>query len=488
MTFAAGFAEHQNPERGIQATACNAAQPLWKVVAITLMAVCAISLPNLIDPFIRYDDYPALFAEAHWFWPKTLHEGRWLSYIWHLREFVTPAWLNFAIYQTLWAVLSVALAVAAMGRRYERPWFTTVLALFMLVSLPATLISLWFNTLIPGLAVVTLYAVLGCRVSQRTHRALLPAFVVVSFWAYTTYPLILLAVCLMRTEHRSLRDLFGLMTLFVFSFAAAVLLTYTLNWQVHGVFGVPLDNWRQATAATDIKGMIANLPKLVETFKTLLMAASYNFAPAAFFHTGLLLVATLVMIKRAPREALYLHAGLWAGMALIVLQVLKLGVLVPPRTFIFAWVLYAVIVVRATALLSQTPGLGGRVMRNLTLLVVLCYLLQTFNQYTVYRPWQAETRTLGDTLRTADPAASRPVMVYGDVMTLDSAMAADIFDDMALTFRMQQLTGHKFLLCHSAPEACTELESSRLAAGLPEAIKVKVETSGDEVRMSGLLE
>lgn len=486
MTSSVGFAEYDSslPDRVADRAA---ALPLGRVLIVTLLAVCVVSLPNLLDPFVRHDDYPALFGEAHLYWGKTLHEGRWLNYIWHLREVVTPAWLNFALYQALWAVLAAALAVAAMGPE-GRPWFASVLALFILGSAPATLISTWFNTLIPGLAIVTLYAILGCRLSQRTHRALLPLFVILSFLAYTTYPLILLAVCLMRTQQRSLRDLCRLMALFVLSFAAAVLLTYTINWQIHDVFGVPLDAWRNATPAADIAGMIANLSMLGETFKTLMVLTAYSFIPAAYFHVAILLVATIVMIRIAPKEALYLHAGLWAGMALIVLQVLKLGVLVPPRTFIFAWVFYAVIVVRAAALLSETPGPGGRIMRNLSLLVVISYLLLTFYQYTIYRPWQAETRALSAALEDADPEGTRPVLVTGDVMTLGSARAGYIQSELALTFRMQQLNGRRVVLCDSAPETCAEVEISRATAGLPPAMKVEVATIDGDVRISALLE
>lgn len=486
MTYPAELADDVRPDKGLQ-TAPDLALPLWKVIVVTLLAICVISLPNLIDPFLRHDDYPALFAEAQWFWNKTLHEGRWLNYVWHLRGVVTPSWLNFAIYQALWAVLSACLAVGAMGHQGQS-WFTIVLALFIVVSPSATFISLWFNTLIPGLAIVTVYALLGCWASQRTLRVLLPVFVIVSFWAYTTYSLLLLAVCLMHTRYRSLRDLFGLMTLFVLSLTAAVLLTYTLNWQVHGVFGIPLDSWRNATPASDIAGMVANLSVLGDTFKTLMVMGSYNFIPAAYFHIGLLLTSSLVMIYYSPREALYLQAGLWAGLALIVLQVLKLGVGVPPRAFIFAWVFYAVIVVRAAALLSLAPGLAGRLMRNSTMLVVLSYLALTFNQFTIYRAWQAETRALGTALNKVDPAITGPVLVYGNVMTLDSAKAAFIQKDLALTFRIQQLTGHRVVLCHSAPETCTEIKTSRLAAGLPTPIEVEVETRDGDVRMRGPLE
>jgi hypothetical protein len=476
---AAAFSHDIGPQTKLH-DAQHEALRIWPVVAITLLAIFAISLPNLVDPILRFDDFPALFAEPEWFWGKTLHEGRWVNYIWHLRGLVTPAWLNFAVYQVLWAVLAAALAVAAMGRDRQL-WFVIVLALFILVSASATLFSMWFNTLIPGLASVTLYAVLGCRLQQKTLRALLPFFVIVSFSAYPTYPLTVLAMCLMRTENRSLSDLFGLVLLFVLSFAGAVLLTYTLNWQVHGVFGVPLAAWREATPAADMAGMIANLPFLGETFKALMVNASYSVVPVAFFHMGMLVGATLVMIRMAPREALYLHAGLWVGMALVVLQILKLGVVVPPRAFIFAWVFYAVIVVRATALLSRTPGLGGRMARNFTLLILLSYMVQTFTQYASYRPWQAETRAMAQVVETAPDG---PVLVYGDVMTLSSAKAAGIQSDIALTFRMQQITGRKVILCHTAPEDCAEVETFRPRDNKPPALRVEVMTTGEQTHLN----
>ncbi len=466
MTFA-------SPDAAYIATSSAQSKPdetqrLLKAFGVSLLAIFVVSAPNLIDPFIRHDDYPALFGDAQMFWGKTLTEGRWLNYLWHLRGIATPAWLNFAAYQILSALLAAALAVAAMGRE-GHTWFIAALALFILGSVPATLISLWFNTLLPGLAVVALYAVLGCYLSQRSLRILLPLFVIVSFWAYPSYSLILLAVCLMRTKNRSFADLAGLMVLFIASFAAAVLLTYTINWYVHGIFGVPLADWREATPASGLTGMIENLPYVLETFRILLVTNSYNFLPAGYFHIALLIVATGVLIKHAPKEALYLHAGRWAGIALMVLQSLKLGVAVPSRAFSFAWIYYAVIVVRATALMSQHTNLSGRLMRNCTLLIALSYLLQTFFQYATYHPWQAETRLLAERLRNVDPAIERPVLVYGDVETLESAKAAHLQRDLALTFRIQQLTGHKIVLCHSEPKACTDIEQTRKDQGLPPA-------------------
>ena len=81
---------------------------LAPVFLITLVAAFLLTGQNLLDPMIRHDDYPAFFADAPAFWNKTLHEGRWLNYIWHLREVVTPAWLNFALYQRRWGPVGSA--------------------------------------------------------------------------------------------------------------------------------------------------------------------------------------------------------------------------------------------------------------------------------------------------------------------------------------------------------------------------------------------
>ncbi|MEL6435067.1 MAG: hypothetical protein AAFQ28_14845, partial [Pseudomonadota bacterium] len=69
------------------------------IACVALLAVFCVSLPNLADPMIRFDDYPAYFADPTHFYMKTLSEGRWVNYWWHLRGFVTPSWANFALYQ-----------------------------------------------------------------------------------------------------------------------------------------------------------------------------------------------------------------------------------------------------------------------------------------------------------------------------------------------------------------------------------------------------
>ncbi len=425
---------------------------LWPTYLVTLLCVVVFSLPNLIDPMMRYDDFPALMAEPAGFWEKTLHEGRWVNYLWHERGFVTPSWLNFALYQMLWAFFAASLAVAAIGR-HAQPWFTGLMALLIVISPSAMLISLWFNTLLPGLALVALYAWLGTWMRASAHRALLPPFVVLTFMAYTTYPLLLLAVCLARSENRSLRDLIGLLVLFTFSFAAAVLCVYTINLQVHGVFGVPLAEWRDATPAQDFAGLIANIPLIQQSLAGFLISTSFGLEAVAAFHLGLFGLTTAVLLWRAPGEAAYLQAGFWIGIALIMVQILKTGALAPPRGFIFVWVIYGMMIVRAAQLLVAQGGTSGRIAKNTVLLILFCYMLLIFQQYASYRPWQKETRALATVVAQSDT----PVTIVGDILDLPSAQRAVINNALGLEFRMDQLTGRRITIC--ATSACDAAQS-----------------------------
>ncbi|MBV2360003.1 hypothetical protein KUH32_09465 [Thalassococcus sp. CAU 1522] len=456
----------------------RAASGTGALFLLALLAVLLMSLPNLVDPFIRHDDYPAYFADPAGFWDKTLHEGRWVNYLWHLREIVTPAWLNFAVYQALWACFAASLAVAALGRSAVG-FFGALLVGFVLVAPPASLIALWFNTLLPGMALVALYAVLANRLSVVAHRALLPLFVILTFMAYTTFPVLLLAICLVRTRRRSLADLAGLWLLFVASFAAAVLTTYAINWQVHGVFGVPLADWRQANPADSLSDLRANLPLVAESLSAFLHRTSFEFVPAIWFHLGLLAVSTAVLLRRAPLEALYLHAGLATGLALVVAQVLKLGVEVPPRAFIFAWVFYGLIAVRAAQMLGDGPGLAGRLVRNAVILVAASYMLQTATQFASYRAWQGETRALSTLLE----GVRGPVLVDGDPMKLASARRAFVQTRDALGYRMQQVRGRGVARC-AAPD-CADAVLGRVTArtDLPGGLHLRLHEGGAVLRI-----
>ena len=433
------------------------------VLWVSLAFLFLVSLPNLLDPMIRHDDFPALLGYGDVFWNKTLHDGRWINYIWHLREIITPSWLNFAVYQLCWAIF--AACVAMLASPSQKPTvFTVLLAALVLLAPPATLISSWFNTLQLGLAIIALYAVIVCRCSERTSRLLLPVFTVPALMAYTTYPLLLLALCLMRTRNRSLLDLFLLLALFAASFVGALLVTYALNWYVHGIFGVPLAEWRQAAPAQSVTEMWANLPWVTETFILFFGKSSFASNGVFFANVTFLTLATLVMLRRAPLEALYLYAGLLTGVALVIVQALKLGIVVPARALIFFWVFYAVIIVRGVQLLNIKPTLAARLGIAALIVTICCYGAQAHKRYTLYHEWQGQTRQTAAELA----AYASPVYVFGRAMHSAAGLRAALQSDHGLYFRMTQLIGHELIMCDNEEADCSAVDRDAAEASAVE--------------------
>ncbi|MEP2640121.1 hypothetical protein [Roseobacter sp.] len=416
---------------------------------VALAVATAMCLPNLIDPMIRHDDYPALLGRAEDFWSKTLHEGRWLNYLWHLRKVLTPAWVNHAVYQICWVIFASVLAIAAAppGRH---PLIAAPMAALIVVAPPAALISLWFNTLLPGLALVAVYALVVHHVSQRTARWLLPVFILPTFMAYTTYPILLLALCLARTGTRSLRDLAGLLCVFTISFAAAILATYTLNWHVHGVFGIPLADWRNASPAHDLGGLLHNLSAVRATFVDFATKISVGSHSLMVTHLVCFTGAITLLARHARLELAYLGAGLLVGVALTILQAAKLGVLVPTRALLFIWVFYALIMMRGAQILMRRDGPIRYLGLMVTITLVVIYAGINHVRYAQFHEWQAQTHKTAAHLATLPG----PVHVQGSATRNTVGQSAGIQSDWALYFRLFQLAGRDVVLCQEHNADC----------------------------------
>ncbi|NNL72170.1 MAG: hypothetical protein HKP29_02285, partial [Silicimonas sp.] len=131
-------------------------------LALTFLATYAalllvVGAGQITDPFIHYDDYPALVLFAEAYYEKTLAEGRWFNYLWHLRGIETPAWVNFQLYLVGWSLFVAAAALNVFrttGLRYP-----LLLSVLVVLSPQTTLISGWFNSLIPGIWLMAAYTV-----------------------------------------------------------------------------------------------------------------------------------------------------------------------------------------------------------------------------------------------------------------------------------------------------------------------------------------
>lgn len=420
------------------------------VIGLAYLALMLASAPQLLDPLVRHDDFPALLADPSGFYIKTLTEGRWLNYLWHLRGVQTPSWLNFGVYQLFWAIFAGAAAVNACGRG-ELRWYSVALALMIAVAPSAYLISLWFNTLLPGLGFVALFAVLATFLSPARMRLLLVIFVPITLMAYTSYPLLLLAICLTtRDARRSWGNLIALLATFIFSFALGILVIYGLNYLEHGVFGMQMADWRNPSPARDLDSLLANLALFMDFLSQSASTLAFNFTPFIAVHGALLVGGLIILTRHSPWLALYILAGMTAGLGLLGLQTVMTGVSVPVRAITFFWVLYSIVIVRAALVVHENGGFAARMARNVLVLIIASYLLQTARQYLNFRDWQGVTRDMAS--QTGD--GSGPIYVLGSYQTLAGAKKAAIQQPRGLRLRLTYLTGRQVFICDETPQDC----------------------------------
>ncbi len=447
----------------------NMLLPLLMAIGLTYAVLMLASGFQMLDPMLRHDDFPALFSDPTGYYVKTLHEGRWLNYWWHLRGRVTPAWLNFAVYQFFWVTFAGATAVNACGRK-EQLNYVIALTLLIAVAPQALLISLWFNTLVPGLSLVALFALLAVWLDPKKMRLLLLVFVPITLMGYTTYPMLLLAVCLTtRGISRSWRDLAALIGLFIASFAIGMLLIYVLNYIYHGTFGIPMAPWRHPTPAHDLASALANLSVVWEFFKETALTVVFNVVPLIFIHVLIFVAGFAILARKNPWLALYIFTGLVVGLGLLCLQAILSGITVPPRATAFAWLLYSVLCVQI-ALLGRDKG--GRVFSiswSLLVFLNIIYLIFGAKHYYLLSGWQSETRAI------AKSASMRPGPIYvtGSYKALVSAKSAGIQGPRGLRSRLAYLTGRTVVVCTETPAACKGLAPETLAGASRSTLEIR---------------
>ncbi|MFV1495076.1 hypothetical protein VWY34_06415 [Phaeobacter sp. JH20_02] len=431
----------------------DAATPLLATIAVAFFGLLIAAVFQLPDPLIRHDDYPALFGDAETYYVKTLMEGRWVNYLWHLRETLLPSWANYLIYNGLWAVVLGCLAHNALGAGAPL-WRKGAVALIAGLSAPALLISLWFNTLIPGMAILAIYALATTQLSDRACRWLLVPFVPLALTAYTTYPFFLLALCLTRADtQRSARDLASLLGLFILCFALAMASIYTLNYLFHGVFGIPMAEWRMPKPAHDLASLLANIGLIGDFLGSSASLVSFHFLPLTVFQVALFGWAVWLVGRSDPWRAIYPLAGICLGMGLIFVQTIKTGITLPPRVSGFVWLYYAVLLGLLSQELAARGGVWDRIGRNLLAFVALIYLAFNLLQHRDVTAWQADSRRMADQIL----AVEGPIYVTGTYLSLPSGKKSGLQHDLSVAFRLTQLTGRDVVICAMTPTACAHL-------------------------------
>lgn len=445
------------------------------LVVLTLSTWCVLivvsGFEQIADPFLRNDDFPAYLLRGDWYYPKTLEEGRWITYLWHLRPFHTAAWINYEVFLLGNALFAAALSLHALGT--ERRWLTALAAAIVAVSPQAILLSGWFNSLIPSIWISATYAVLALFLSPAAGRNLLFVFIPLTLLSYSPYPLLLLLVCLVRADNRhSAKDYLMLMATFAVAFAFGMAIMFGINWAIHGVFGLHYSGWRSANVARDVSDLVANIPVLLDSYNWMLTGLGFGNRWLGILNVAAFFGALFVIARRNPLEAWYLLTGVLTGLALLSLLALKDGVFIFFRSTQFIWLTYGIVIARAYLVVIETASpRASTVVAGMASLLVISGILAN-QTYASLVPFQAETRRIA----AAIPADTREIRIHGNYADVPEVIEAQVQDESGLRLRLQSLSDVPTVYCETTPERCNGSEPA--SGGNASGTSIRIETLG----------
>ena len=431
---------------------------LCLVTAITYAVLLFINWPQLGDPLIRHDDYPAYFGLEMAYYEKTLAEGRWLNYWWMSREPTWPAPAAFLHYLLGWAIFCAAAALVAFGSGVKLI-YVALASVLIALSPQGYLISAWFNTLGLGVWLLAFFAVLVVYVSARTARWLMLVLAPVSMLSYTTYPLVMSALLFAHHDtRRSAKDAVLVTLLLAVTIVLGLLLMYSINSYAHGVFGLQIADWRTPTPAHDLESLLANLRVLSHFFDRAITSIGYGFVSVGVLNIALLALGLTVLALHTRLEAVYLALGLAAAVGVLLINGVKEGVDVPMRAMIGAWVFFAIILARSAYVLGE-GRFGKPAVLGIALLAAF-YAGQLQKNTRFFNEWLGGTRQLAEQL----PADAERFVIFGHLWSLPGAAEARIGHYYALSARLTQLSGIPGINCDDVDVRCPYQPPFDLAA------------------------
>lgn len=410
------------------------------------MAIFLVLIPGqFIDPFIRSDDYPALFATPEEYRWKTLGEGRWLNYLWTYRPWPTDPRILFALYMSalVWAFACVG---AGITRATPAHWPAVGITV-ALTAIPQTaLISLWPATLLPATLLLAAFATVALVASAQATERALSAATPLMLMAHTAYPLVLLAIAAAIGRDRPTGwTTFRLGLIFCIALPLGMLAIYTLNLMAHGEFGLRLANWREPNPLTDMASLVTNLETAAISVASGFSAAFLEMRPLVFVMLATMGLALVIMPAAVRDRRNRLALAVLLVLAVPAAHMLLTGLVWPARSLgVFAVV---VIVIAASAAVAA----GSRVLRLWFAVAIMLAgglgLWSWQDQIAVTTaPYQAETRRIAAQLGVLrEPEQGTTVLIAGQVGSL--APVHILQNSIGAEYRLQLLTGGPVYFC-----------------------------------------
>ena len=419
-------------------------------MATVVLAVLVFLAPVVMqDPFIRSDDYSQLLGEADRFWLKTLEEGRWVSWLWTLRPVLFDPIVIMVLFLSFWSLTAAATAWLVF-RDDERLWRAVVFSVLIGIAPTMAYFSTWPATGVPSMAVLAAFAVFAAMRPGRAAVRAFWVFVPLGLMTYTSAPFAMLLIAAISFRGNvNWRDAAWTGGIFVAAFGLGVLLIFTLNWLVHGVFGVPIAAWREASPLEDLQSLIVNLGLafdwLVRDLRTMGLTAP-------LWTVSMLVLFAVAMVGVLPpkhgRGRLYVFVVLLV-VAMAVAMVVRTGVVAAFRSSLF---LYLAIILTFALAARQSNGIG----RGLWVLVAAVTALPgALHWIVLFAPLsaaQAESRAIAAALNEAGAKEAPIIHIVGDPQATPYGGAAQ--GPEQLGYRVFRLTGRPVRLCLPEEPAC----------------------------------
>lgn len=423
----------------------------WTSVSglVAFVAMVALVPGQFSDPFVMFDDYPVLLAKEASYYPKTLSEGRWINWLWTLRDWGTDPLGLQTIYLASWCLAMAMLATAVLPQR-SVSW--SLLAVPALVLSPPFIQLYTFATLVP-MAVLGATFLLLARMGRMWRIWALLLFVAPAVMVHGALAYLFLTIAILLEASRpDLRQLIRLCLAFGVSFALGVLVIFVLNHAAHGSFGVEVAEWRRASdgvARDPIERGVAAVQTSLNWFW------SRFFGGSAIGWVVLCTVACCIalLLLRRPATALTVLVAALAGLTVAVVQILATGVPMPERGFFFLW---PAIVAPAIFVVDAAEQWVTRALAAFALVCLSCFgAIHWIAAYERFAPLMAESRRMGAAIAAAPS---------GEVLAAGERIArvryfADTTDGVAwhiwLEHRLEGLTGREVIVCPLPRQRCS---------------------------------
>lgn len=311
--------------------------PGWVVAVLAILVAVVVGgmLTQLLHPFLRHDDWPAVLPQgapgstAHV--ARNRYEGRWLNTAyWFVVGQRAPVPVAMTVFVSAYGAFVVGL-VRLLRLRGGPSVFLATLALC--VSPVWVRLAYWPGTLSAAMlvAAAAVWTLPWARRRRLTLALWLVGFVVAAVFSYPPVAALLVLALALGELAAPLRRLVLLAVGFVAAYGLGILLTFALNAVAFGQFGVTISAWRRPNPLRSPEALVTNVGRYLSQLDAL--GSSLGWA----WLVGALGLVVAVAVRVTRRSALVLLGavgvvvGLEGGLTVVT------GVVAGERASLWAW-------------------------------------------------------------------------------------------------------------------------------------------------------